>query len=142
MRRWLLLVMIMLLPVRGWVGDAMAGQMLQQRTHAVMAAEAQGAHHGPHRAAHDCDEHRGAVVAATTEVAADVAIAASAAAEAPPAAGGDCPTCASCQVCSSVGLSPSVPLLPGASLSQALPHTDAPSLASAEQAIAFKPPRG
>jgi hypothetical protein len=141
MRRWLLLLMIMLLPVRGWVGDAMAGQMLQQRTHAAMAAGAKPAHHAPQRAAHDCDEHRSAAVGTTSDVAADVGLAA-AAAKPSADAGGDCPTCASCQVCSSVALSPSVPLSPGPGFSQAAPHTDAPSLASAEQAIAFKPPRG
>jgi hypothetical protein len=133
MRRWLLLVMILLLPMRAWVGDAMAGQMLQQRADAIAAgtAEANPAHHAAVRAHHDCDQHAGGMATAADAIAATPAVAAD-----------DCPTCASCQVCSSVALSPFVAFMPAAGFSQAPPSSDAPWLSSAEQALAFKPPRG
>jgi hypothetical protein len=143
MRRWLLVVMVLLLPLRGWVGDAMAGQMLQQHVAIVSAVVGQSAppgqahahadasapaHGGGHAQAHDCDHAQGHV----------------------PAAGdggqhanghADCPTCASCQVCSSVALS-SVAWLPApVAYSHPQPQADQPSFASAEPALADKPPR-
>lgn len=137
MRRWLLLVMVLLLPLRAWVGDAMAGQMLQQAMGAPAQAMAQPhapapSHHG--QAArmlhHDCDEH-GAAAAAQPEQE-----------DAAPAMDGDCPTCASCQACSAVALSPAEPVLPAPGFSQPRPHGGARAHASAEQLHAFKPPRG
>lgn len=128
MRRWLLLVMILLLPVRGIVGDAMAGQMLQQRAQhavAVMPAAAADAGHHVAAAAHDCAGH-----AQQTSPAADH--------EGAPA---DCPTCASCQVCSSVALSMVVRMPPAVAFTQLQPRTAEPVDASAEPSLAFKPPR-
>lgn len=132
MRRWLLLVLVLLLPVRAWVGDAMAGDMLQQHlasavtheAHAQAAAEA-----SQHSAAHDCDEHRQAAV----EPAADEASAGPAHA--------DCATCASCQACSSVALSPAPPAAAGSSIAHPQPRAVVLAYASAEPALAFKPPR-
>jgi hypothetical protein len=131
MRRWLLLAMILLLPLRGWVGDAMAAQMLQHRAVEIHAA-ATGSHDHDaapqlHGFAHDCDEH--ARVAATEGE------------QAQPQAAGDCPTCASCQMCSSVALSPNLFPALGHPFSQPRPEAAQPSYASAEPALAFKPPR-
>lgn len=53
MRHWFLVLMIALLPLRGWVGDAMAVEMLTLSAHATMAMEAHGDAHD--RCA--CDEH-------------------------------------------------------------------------------------
>jgi len=132
MRRWLLLVLVVLLPLRVAAGDAMAGQMLQQLPASAAAAAPASAHAGmQHAAQHDCDKHGQAAAAAP----------ASAASISDPIAG-DCATCALCQACSIVALSPSVPLLPGAELSQPPPAVAASALASAEQLHAFKPPRG
>ena len=123
MRRWLLVFLILLLPLRGWVGDAMAAQMLQQSVHAAAqpAAEA-NAHPG-----HDCD-HQGTDA---NEVQA-----------AQPAPGHDCPTCASCQVCSAVALWPPLLTVASTPLHQQAPEAAPTSFTSAEPALAFKPPRG
>ena len=53
MRHWFLVLMIALLPLRGWVGDAMAVEMLTQPAHAAMATDGHGADHGQCA----CDEH-------------------------------------------------------------------------------------
>jgi hypothetical protein len=53
MRHWFLVLMIALLPLRGWVGDAMAMEMLTQPAHAGMAMDEHGAGHGNCA----CDEH-------------------------------------------------------------------------------------
>ena len=57
MRHWFLVLMIALLPLRGWVGDAMAMEMLAQPAHAGMVMDGHGADHADHHAAHDeqCD---------------------------------------------------------------------------------------
>lgn len=133
MRRWLLLVMVLLLPLRAWVGDAMAAEMMGQRVAAQAQAEVHhGGHHGEAAAmvhGHDCDEHAQAQPADDTP-----------GASATPA--GDCPTCASCQACSSVALWPSV--APGSlpRIPQAAPDAPQPAYASADAGHAFKPPRG
>ena len=58
MHRWLLLIMIALLPLRGWVGDAMAGDMIEQRL-AVAVQTAEVVHDCPgHEAAGVVDERR------------------------------------------------------------------------------------
>jgi hypothetical protein len=134
MRRWLLVLLVLLFPLRGWIGDAMAAEMLQQHMHAaaLQAAHGQhdhagGRHHAP--AGHeDCDHH------AAPAAAADAA---------QPHATGDCPTCGICQVCSSVALSltPVTAAEPEA-LSQPRPHAVPRGHPSAERLAAFKPPRG
>jgi hypothetical protein len=118
MHRWFLLVLIALLPLRGWVADGMAVQMLGQRTAAVAAAQ-------HHAAGADCAQHAGMEAAGGHQQA---------------AAHDDCPTCASCQACSAV-----VVLL-GSSIAATLAFGTQPPLleprrfASAERAPAFKPP--
>ena len=119
MRRWLLVLMILLLPLRGLVGEVMAGQMMQQHLGVAVSAAA----------AHDCDEHRHAAPAADTH--------AHAADDSP-----DCPTCASCQVCSSVALNPFITTTSSERASQPPPQLAQRHPASAEPALAFKPPRG
>jgi hypothetical protein len=135
MRHWLLVIMVLLLPLRGLAGVAMAGQMLEQ--HAAVAPAGHGSHHagpqralheaGPERALHDCDDHHGGSPAAAAEGSGDLPE--------------DCPTCASCQVCSAAVLAPS--LLPafGETLPQAPPALAVHAPASAEPALALKPPQ-
>lgn len=136
MRRWLLVLMLVLLPLRGWVGEAMAGDMLQQHA-ARMAAHALASEHrhdhtqahGEHRghAAHDCLEH-----ASPADGPQDPG---------EPQAGTDCPTCASCQACSSVALSPFVFVPKVVGFPHPLPEAVQRDYSSAEPALAFKPPR-
>lgn len=124
MRRWLVLFLVLLLPLRGLVGEAMAGEMLAQATQ----AQAQHGHAQHHEAAvHDCDHHAGEAQAAGDD------------AHAGPA---DCPTCAACQVCSSVAVVPSSAAPASERLSQAPPPAVPLAFHSAESAHAFKPPRG
>jgi hypothetical protein len=120
MHRWLLLVMIALLPRRGWVGDAMAGQMLDQRLAAIESVQAAAA---PALAHEDCMGH-----AAPSEN------------SAPAAQQADCPTCASCQVCSSVAMVFSAAAMQPVPLGSTLPTALVHRFASAEPAPALKPP--
>lgn len=68
MRHWFLVLMIALLPLRGWVGDAMAVEMLAQPAHATLATGSHGGEHSSHHAAEHgaehgqcaCDEHAAA----------------------------------------------------------------------------------
>ncbi|MDO9506791.1 MAG: hypothetical protein Q8S12_01055 [Hydrogenophaga sp.] len=53
MRHWFLVLMIALLPLRGWVGDAMAVEMLAMPVHASVAMDEHGADHDQCA----CDEH-------------------------------------------------------------------------------------
>lgn len=131
MRRWLLVFLVLLLPLRGWVGEAMAGQMLHERMTQVQAETGVHAHgdpapeHAHHDGADASHAHSGLAAPGDTAN-----------------AHGDCGTCAACQVCSSVALSPSVPIIAPGGFSQ--PRPDAPQRAytSAEALLAFKPPRG
>jgi hypothetical protein len=123
MRRWLVLVLVLLLPLRGLVGEAMAGEMLAQATQ-VQAPQAHEQHHRV--AAHDCDHHAGEAQASTPDV------------QAMPA---DCPTCAACQVCSSVAVIPSTYAPASERLAQAPPLAVPLPFHSAEPTHAFKPPR-
>lgn len=137
MRRWFVLLLIALLPLRGWVGEAMAGEMLGQHIAAASSVQAQQAQAASHpqvqpvpqaqSALHDCMGHQAA---------------ASFVGEQEPAqsASGDCPTCASCQVCSSVVLSVDAARLPAAAFGNTLVPRMGTRFASAEPAPAFKPP--
>lgn len=129
MRRWLFVLMVLLLPLRGLVGEVMAGQMLQQHVAVAQQAgdhgvqhdhDAHAGHHAGHAAAaaHDCDDHAAAQPAA------------------------DCPTCATCQVCSSVALGTALAAVAAEPAPQAPPHSVQRHHPSAEPALAFKPPRG
>ena len=124
MRRWLLLIMVLLLPLRGWVGEAMAGEMLRQQV-AVQQQHHAGATAG---AAHDC-EHQGHAMEADEQ------------AQAQPPAAEHCPTCAACQVCSSVALSAPVRPLAMTGFHHPAPLHVQPAFSSAEPVLAFKPPR-
>lgn len=140
MRRWFVLLLVLLLPLRGWIGEAMAGEMLAQRV-AVAAAATQHGHAGPihaqhghgpaHRLAqapeHDCLGH--AHAQPHTDASAKAQL---------PDSG--CGTCASCQVCSSVALGFHVPALPVIDFAQAPPSVRLPHFASAEPRLRDKPP--
>jgi hypothetical protein len=129
MRYWLVLFMVLLLPLRGLVGDVMAGQMLQQHAAAAVSVQAHAGHQAaaPALPAHDCAEHHAQAQAEAPAVDAQAA--------------GDCPTCASCQMCSSVALSPAVDTASPRRASQPPPDTVQRAYPSAEPVLAFKPPR-
>jgi hypothetical protein len=129
MRRWLLLLVVLLLPLRGWMGDAMAGQMLQHSAADmnVHASAVAGAEHAA--PVHDCADHAHAAPAPAHEQ------------QAQPEAGTDCRTCASCQVCSSVALSPTPTAVAASAFSHPRPQTVQLAYASADTGLFFKPPR-
>ena len=126
--------MLVLLPLRGWVGEAMAGQVAGHPAGQRMAAAATMAHaehamdtghatapaHAPHAGCAEQAHHDGCGAAQD----------------------GDCGTCASCQACSSVALSPTVLLPVGSHFTQPRPETVTVAYASVEPPLAFKPPRG
>jgi hypothetical protein len=134
MRRWLLILVVLLLPLRGWMGHAMAGQV---PAHAPVGvhSHAPAVEHGARAAqGHDCGDHAhaSAVAPQQAQPAADTAS---------PQAEADCPTCALCQACSSVALSPASACPAAMVFSHPRPHTAHAAFASAEPAHFFKPPR-
>lgn len=122
MRRWFVLLLIALLPLRGWVGEAMAGEMLGQHVAAATAKQVQAV-------LHDCMGHEAAASNGSDASMQDTQ-----------SASGDCPTCASCQVCSTVVLSVDAARVPAAAFGNTLVPRMGTRFASAEPAPAFKPP--
>ena len=124
MRRWLLILVMLLLPLRGYMGDAMAGQMHEGAAgaHAHVAAPADAA---PSGHGHGCDGHAG--TPATQD--------------AQPQADSDAPSCASCQVCSAVALSPAGSSDTASALTHPRPQTIQRAYLSADAGLSFKPPR-
>ena len=132
MRVLVLALAILLLPLRGWLGDAMAVQSTQSQQTMSMSAGAGTAMHAMH------DMAGMAGMADTADMAHDHA-------SHPPAAHApanpDCKTtCADCQLCHSVAMT----VWPALALLGAAPR-EAPSFrpvvfASAEPARGFKPP--
>jgi len=132
MRHFVLALMIALLPLRGWVGDAMAMEIAAETLEeSVLAIEsvASNAHSARADAISDakntmhpeCPDH----VASPDDT---------------PHAASDCNTCADCQICHSVALTPTLPQLAPAAVPAAQPQTAARLFASAERAPGFKPP--
>jgi hypothetical protein len=122
MRHILLVLMIALLPVRGWVGDVMAAQMISDRLQpaAVAPAATETAHA-------ECPGH--------------AAMAAQAGAPQPEAASHEsCASCVTCQVCASVALLQPTAAQQPAALPLERPATGGAQFASAEPAPGFKPP--
>lgn len=128
MRTWFVVVMIALLPLRAWVGEAMAGEMTSRH---VAVAAATPAVQAATPGAHDCMGH-GQATPLSTEAPVDTTAALT--------LDGDCPTCASCQACSAVALA-FAEATPGATpFGSALPATRELRFASAEPMPAVKPP--
>ena len=135
MRRLLFILLIALLPLRGWVGDAMATGMAAQQVRMASISVALEHTHAPlevthgHQAANTdivvvhADECHGATGGAT-----------------PHSADSHCESCAVCQACHTVALSLAASCAL-ARLAPALPpQTMAAHFASAEAALGQKPP--
>jgi hypothetical protein len=166
MRRLMLVLMILLLPLRGWMGDAMAMQMLHS---APIASEviAHSDHFTPGSAGFDsnkafgsrpdgpspCPDHLAAPPAHGMHGAHGVHDAH--AAHGPQSAALPCPddgeaatadeagvhgACNTCQLCHSVALAPGVTLLPTRPLPAGVPSRSTPRFTSAEPLPGFKPP--
>lgn len=140
MRHFLLALMIVLLPLRGWAGDAMAPGMAAAPTqHQQLATEFiathayesgsgghfdhQTASHAPAQTMHDCAEQVDGQPA-----------------QAGNAHDGHCSTCESCQACHTLALSLVAPDLNTAFNASAQPRAMAMQFTSAPAARGQKPP--
>lgn len=135
-RHIVLALMIALLPLRGWVGDAMAGQMLQQQFSAINSEASHidstrgsasfDAYLAPH--GQDCEGHMGA--RAPMDHSANMG----------DMAANDCATCPSCQVCHGFMLVMPLPATLLTAHPQTAPAVRGETFASAEATQGFKPP--
>ena len=135
MRRWFFVFLILLLPLRGWVGDAMAMQMALPGQHALVCgamphadSDAEPAHlpssavASEAATAGDCGGHPGA------QDRGDEADAA------------HCEASAMCQTCHTVAVLLLPDLLAIAQASLLSPSAPMPVFASADRALSLKPP--
>lgn len=129
MRVMVLALMIALLPLRGWVGEAMAGQMAAQQLIAIksgavgpvsIGAGAGFSSQVSMQAMPDCPGH---MADADETAKADT-----------------CACCNHCQVCSTAALQVGPALLPGLAAPHARPLLNAERFASVPRALAIKPP--
>lgn len=136
MRNLFLILLIALLPVRGWVGDAMAtgmaGTPAQQQVATKMVAE-----HVHEIGAQGHFDHD-AVVAEAGQAVADCTGHASG--EASHAASTHCESCTACQACHTVALSQFVSDLSPVFRGLTLSSIAADQFSSAEAALGQKPP--
>jgi hypothetical protein len=128
MRSLFLALLIALLPLRGWVGDVMAMELVAP---ALVASATPAAAHASHHAATGACDH-GAEHHAPAQAGEPAA--------ATPAGTGDCGTCTACQICHSVALAPMLHQLPAPQLALAAPQSRLPQDVSAERAPGDKPP--
>jgi hypothetical protein len=135
MRLFVIIVLMALLPLRGWAGDGMAIRMASMAGHhGAASAQTLAAAQTPVAAAHaDCVEHA-SMAAAQPTVSGDKAAAG-------PVSPDHCSTCPTCQACFTVGL-----LVPTIELPAQLPRTAFQQdravavFASADLAHSQKPP--
>ncbi len=135
MRHLFLIIMIALLPLRGWVSDAMATGMVtaqvQQTTAKIVATYADEAGMQAHQ---DTE----VVVADASQTAADCSDHAAGGAD--HAADTHCNSCSVCQACHTVVLSPTPTDGSTAFNPRTLPSAVVAQFASAEAALGQKPP--
>lgn len=137
MRHLLLILMIALLPLRGWTGDAMAtgmaaGQMAQI-LQGQIATESVAVH--AHAASEEAHFDQDVAVQQASPMAADCA--------GHGADNGDashCDTCSACQACHAVALAQSAPKALCTFQAFSLPRSAADQFASADAALRQKPP--
>ncbi len=133
MRRWFFVFLILLLPLRGWVGDAMATQMAVPGQHGPAAGAmhpVDGTSNPLHApmgsdalvAADDCGGHAGAQ---DTGDAVDTA---------------HCEACAMCQTCHTVAVLLLPELVAAVQVSPTSPPVARQLFASADRALLLKPP--
>lgn len=138
MRHLFLIFMIILLPLRGWISDAMATEMLasqvQQQHQIATKKVASHAHEAGTKAHHDIETG----VADAAQSAADCPGHASGA-EAH-AANAHCDACSVCQACHTVALFPAAAGVTPVFDLRTLPRTAVAQFANAEAALRQKPP--
>ncbi|WP_367846304.1 hypothetical protein [Rhodoferax sp. WC2427] len=127
MRRFFLILMIALLPLRGWAGEVMAMDILAQHAPAIQKVAAH-AHHTVESSTFDM------------EMQADCHGAAEAAHSDADASTSHCGTCPLCQMCHTVAAPAPFFAIPTPWLPHAQPTTGPARFASAPAAFALKPP--
>ena len=152
MHHLVLALMIVLLPLRGWMGDAMATSMATGMATTVSAsahktslskylegqASAQTALVADLQALPDCAGHFASQAAPAQD--AHDAHDAHVAHDVKESHGGHGQPCQSCQACHTVALSPSLPDLRGAFIAPPMPRSVAAEFTSAVAALGQKPP--
>jgi hypothetical protein len=145
MRHLLLALLIALLPLRGWVGDAMATQMAAGQIQHLQIQQ----HGQQHGATKTIAEHQDDTLAAAhfdheeaahALPAAEPDCAGHSTGEGTHTADGHCESCAACQACNTVALSLMGPDLSPVFQSVAPPLPAAHHFASADAALRQKPP--
>lgn len=140
MRSLFFVLMIALLLLRGWTGDAMATEMaLSSLQHPQLATNTIANNtHGISAEAHFHAESKASESFSGMQAAHDCA--GHAAHDAVPAAQGHCDACAACQSCNSVALTPAAVEANPVYSSHWLPRATAAPFTSAEAALGQKPP--
>lgn len=135
MRRILFLLMIALLPLRGWVGDAMALQMVLPGglAHTAVHASAPGSDAQAHGGA-AADQHRHLATTAPRGDCTDHALGGTTEPDS------HCKTCTVCQTCHTVAITVPATGTEGTEPPAALPVLADSRFASADRAPGFKPP--
>ncbi|MEO7159281.1 MAG: hypothetical protein ABIX00_02000 [Polaromonas sp.] len=137
MRHLFLIIMIVLLPLRGWVSDAMATGMLatqvqqQQNTTKIVATHA-------HKMGTQAHQEAEELVSDAAQTAADCSGHVSG--EEPHTADTHCASCSVCQACHTVALTPAAADVTAVFNLCTLPRTAVAQFASAETALGQKPP--
>ena len=140
MRHFLLILMIALLPLRGWMGDVMAVEMTQQAispasitTYSVANNDHSmpGMDHfytpaSPAQAEHPCPDHAAASPGDGSRVDMQATT--------------DCSTCTSCQVCHAVAVVMTAPAPATLAMAATAPLTTGSAFTSVVAARGFKPP--
>lgn len=151
MRRLFLILMIALLPVRGWIGDVMAMEMASKQIDATKVV-ANYLYPTLEKSLFDTESSVSSRAECPTHAAMTSALAADASgavwlADAPGvvndadgAASGHCNTCGACQICHSVALASNIALNPPDFTAFAPPSTGNTPFASALTALSQKPP--
>jgi hypothetical protein len=133
MRFLLLALMIALLPVRGWTGNAMAVDMAAQ---AVAKAQKAGVAAASPEAAPGAD----ASMPADCPMHAQVQVDDAASTDAPQAGGGHCNACDTCELCLALATSTWPDAAPTAFTRHAKPLAIGHGFSSADRFSSFKPP--
>jgi mono/diheme cytochrome c family protein len=119
MRRFIFILMIALLPLRGWMGEAMATEMAAMNIAATQAVKTMATMQSPvENSIADCDMHTTQVPESTTTKT----------------------SCTHCQACHAAGLVPTVQTISFDKVLGAQPLTQVNQFASANLALGQKPP--
>jgi len=138
MRHFFLILMIALLPLRGWVSDAMATDMAAAGAQQTQQVTAKSMAAALHESAEEATLHLQTAMTQAAPAAADCADhALGGEAHAPDA---HCDSCSACQACHTVALSPEAAAVAVIFDLRTLPRAAVAQFASAEAAPGQKPP--